>query len=198
MLRACPNGHIRPKANLSASFVCPSTMRSLLWPKARCTTVRWCSRCIGWRSIAVAWPSFCLALDAFDAGDFAPHRFDAVESAFHVFSRNGHVIGVGVEQCFGIAGDGDVPFPKQQIAATYFACRDRFAQRQLLHVAIARAGKAGGVQRHLYQAGAVDAERGLAAPEVRRVEKLLGRGDIVAATRLEGREMYLGDVPARF
>ena len=36
---------------------------------------------------------------------------------------------------------------------------------------------AGGLQRDLHQSRAVDAERGLAAPQIGRAEKLLGDGD---------------------
>ena len=47
----------------------------------------------------------------------------------------------------------------------------------LLHVAVARAADAGGVQRDLHQAGAIDAEAALAAPEIGRADEAFGDRD---------------------
>jgi hypothetical protein len=46
-----------------------------------------------------------------------------------------------------------------------------------LHVAVARAGDAAGRQGHLHEAGAIEAQAGLAAPQIGRADKALGDGN---------------------
>ena len=68
---------------------------------------------------------------------------------------------------------------------------------KLLHVAVARAGNARRLQRDLHEAGTIEPERGLAAPQIGRIEKHLGDGDEIACARLDRREVDCRDVPAR-
>src|SRR6185437_4941143 len=87
-------------------------------------------------------------------------------------------------------------FPEHQIAAPQLAKRRQFSERYFLHVAVARAGVAGRLQRDLHQSGAVDAERCLAAPQIGRVEKFLGDRDEIRLPRLERSEMRQLQMPA--
>ncbi len=96
-----------------------------------------------------------------------------------LLDRHHHGIGIGVDERLGVARDGDVALPEQQIAAAHFGERHQFAERQFLHVAVARAGEARRLQRDLHQPGAVHAERRLAAPQIGRAKEALGDGDEV-------------------
>src|SRR5262249_24474065 len=65
------------------------------------------------------------------------------------------------------------------------------AERRL-HVAVARAGDAAGVERELYEPRAVDAEAGFPAPEIGHAEERLGNGDEIRRAAAER-----GQMPAR-
>ncbi len=54
---------------------------------------------------------------------------------------------------------------------------DRCPERRFLHVAVARAGHAARRERDLHEAGAIEPERGLAAPQIRHAEKALRHRD---------------------
>src|SRR3954465_12737288 len=91
--------------------------------------------------------------------------------------------GVGVKEGVAAKRECDVAFPEDEITALQAGEADGLAERLLLHVAVARAGDATGMQRDLDEAGAVDAGGGLAAPEVWHVEETLGDGDEIAFVR---------------
>ena len=100
-----------------------------------------------------------------------------------------HVERIGVQQRRAIAHDRDMALPEDQIAAARCSIVDRRAERLLLHVAVARAGDAAGLQRDLHQAGAVDAVVGLAAPEIGRAEETFRDRDEVLLDMIERREV---------
>src|SRR5262249_59941150 len=75
--------------------------------------------------------------------------------------------------------------PEHEIAALKTVEADVPAQPALLHVAVARARNAARGERNLHEAGTVDAEAGLAAPQVGRAEKALGDRHEVALVRVE-------------
>ncbi len=66
-----------------------------------------------------------------------------------------------------------------------------------LHVAVARAGDAAGRERDLHQARAIDAEAGLAAPQIRHADEALGNGDEIRCGGVERRKMVSRHVAAR-
>ncbi len=85
-------------------------------------------------------------------------------------------------------------FPEDEIAALNScelvgAAADRRAERGLLHVAVARTGDAAGGERKLHQAGTIEAERGLAAPQIWRADKALGDRDEIGLILLDRLEM---------
>ena len=92
-----------------------------------------------------------------------------------------------------VAHDPDMALPEHEIAALERRARivdgDGLAERGLLHVAVARRGHAGGGERRLDEARAVDPLRRPAAPEIRRLEKALGDRDIIRFARAGLREM---------
>src|SRR6476660_6955212 len=99
---------------------------------------------------------------------------------------------IGVRNGVRITDDRDVPLPEDQVAALQLLrlCRvKRPPEAILLHVAVARAAGAGGVQRNLDEAGAIDAERALAAPEIGRADKAFGDRDEILFHRIEAAEM---------
>ena len=105
-------------------------------------------------------------------------------------------MGIGVQKRLGVARDGDMALPENQIAAPQVAERRRFAEREFLHVAVARAGDAGGLQRNLDQARAIEPERRLAAPQIGRAEKSLRRRRRNPALGLDRRQMRHRHMPA--
>src|SRR5665213_4026498 len=92
--------------------------------------------------------------------------------------------------------DGDVAFPEHQIAAPQFAERRQFAERHLLHIAVAWANFADGMQCDLHQAGAIETERCLAAPQIRCVQEFLSDSDEITLPRLDRRQMRQWQMPA--
>ena len=115
-----------------------------------------------------------------DRGDLAAGGLDAGDGVAGVFDHGRHVMGVGMNDGVGVAHDRDMAFPEDQIAALQFL-RFRRVQRPaeavLLHVAVARAAGAGGIQRDLDQAGAIDSKAALAAPQIGRADKTFGHRD---------------------
>src|SRR5690348_18347941 len=90
-----------------------------------------------------------------------------------------------------VARNSDMAFPEHQVAKLQSLEACRRAKRPLLHVAVARAGEAGCRKRHLHQSGAVDAEAGLAAPEIRHTDKTLGDLDEIRLDRAQRNEVLL-------
>ena len=99
---------------------------------------------------------------------------------------------VGVNDRVGIAHDRDMAVPEDQIAALQFfrfRCIQRTAEAILLHVAVAWAAGAGGIQRDLDQTGAIDAEAALAAPQIGRADEPLGHGDEIVFVVVDAADM---------
>ena len=88
---------------------------------------------------------------------------------------DGHVVGVGMEQGVAVAHDPDVTLPEDEIAAAKRVLgAEVLAEEGGLHVGVARRGDAGGEERQLHEAGAVDAAGAAAAPEIGDAEEALG------------------------
>src|SRR5664280_3400739 len=93
-----------------------------------------------------------------DRSDLAARGLDARDGVACVLDHGGHVVRVGVNDAVGIPHNSYMAFPEHQIAALQFA---GFRQPQysaeaiLLHVAVARAAGARGVQRYLDEAGTI-------------------------------------------
>src|SRR5215467_324073 len=84
--------------------------------------------------------------------------------------RDGHVKGVGVHDRSFVAYDRHVALPEDQVAASKargIVGWQRATQRLCLHVAVARTVDAACGERDLHQPGAIDAETGLSAPQIR-------------------------------
>src|SRR5690242_5853899 len=108
-------------------------------------------------------------------------------------------MGVGVNYAVGVTHDRDMSLPEDQIAALQFLYLGRTQpppEAILLHVAVARAAGAGGVQRYLDDAGAIDAERALATPEIGRADEAFGDRDEILFHRVEAADMPLWQIPA--
>src|SRR4029077_7655028 len=108
--------------------------------------------------------------------------------------------GVGVNERYAVAHDGDMAFPEDEVAAPQKplpGLEDRRAERGFLHVAIARADAARGGERDLDEARAIETERGLAAPQIRHAEKALRHGDEIRLDAIERREMRTRYIGAR-
>src|SRR6185437_4790784 len=112
--------------------------------------------------------------------DLAARRRDAPKRLSHRLDRYGHVVCIGVDERRAVTGDRDVALPEHQIAAAQFGKGRWLAELAFLHVAVARAWDARCLQCHLHQRRAVEAQRRLAAPEIRRAEELLGDRDEIA------------------
>src|SRR5690349_7847138 len=115
-------------------------------------------------------------LQPLDRLHFAAGRFDPSNRFARVLHHRRHVMGVGVHDSVAIPHDRDVAFPENQVAALqllHLGGTQCPAETVLLHIAVARAAGAGGVERYLDEAGAIDAERALAAPEIWRAGEAL-------------------------
>src|SRR6185312_4378367 len=128
------------------------------------------------------------------AGDLsAAARGDALARLGERLGHRLHVPAVGVKQGERIAQDSDMALPKHEIAALErrvgIVDGDRLAEGRLHHVAVARRSDAGGGQRGLNEARAVDPLRRPAAPEIGRLEEKLGNRDRVARAYARIREM---------
>src|SRR6202041_1591560 len=126
------------------------------------------------------------------ARDFAAGGADARDRLSKRLERHSHVEGVGVNERAGIAHDRHMPFPENEIATTQaqlsLCVGGPRAESALLHVAVARADMAGGGERDLDKTRAIDAERGLAAPQIRHAKKALGDSDKVRFDKIERRQ----------
>src|SRR5882757_8605213 len=84
-----------------------------------------------------------------DRDNFAARGLDAGDDVADVFDHRCHVMGVGVDDGVAVAGDCDMAFPEDQIAALQpfgFRRTQGAAETRLLHVAVARTAGAGGVE----------------------------------------------------
>jgi len=91
-------------------------------------------------------------------------------------------LGVGVNDGIVVACDRHMAFPENQVAALEFfrlSLIQRPAKAILLHVAVARAAGARGIQRDLDEAGTIDPKTAFAAPQIGRAGELLGYRDEV-------------------
>src|SRR5262249_27143857 len=98
------------------------------------------------------------------AGHLAAGSADPRQTVGDRLDRHRHVEGIGVDHAVATTRDGHMTFPEDDVAVLQAGEGDRLAERLLLHVAVARTGDAAGRERHLHQAGAIDAEARLAAP----------------------------------
>src|SRR5262245_19728336 len=135
------------------------------------------------------------------ARDLAPSRTNAPDRLRDRFRRYRHVESVGMNERRSIPDDGNVAAPEYQVTAPKLGRvewrRERLAQRRLLHVAVARAGHAAGGERDLEEARAVEAETGLAAPQVGHSQEAFGNRDEIALGAVERGEVARGHVAAR-
>src|SRR4051794_22950961 len=99
-------------------------------------------------------------------------------------------MGIGVNDGLGVAYDRDMALPEDQVSALQlFRFRQSPSQRLFLHVAVARTANTRGIERDLHQPGAIDAEAGLAAPQIRGAGKAFRDRDEIAFADLERAEM---------
>src|ERR1700730_2783684 len=99
---------------------------------------------------------------------------------------------IGMNDAVAIAHDRAVPPPEDQIAALQsvrFRCVQCAPETVLLHVAVARAAGARGVQCDLDEAGAVDATTALAAPQIGRADEAFGDRDEIILHGLDAADM---------
>ena len=87
---------------------------------------------------------------------------------------------IGVQKRFGVPHDRDMALPEDQVAALQSSGIHRIQRTDkpvALHVAVARAAGARGVQRYLHEAGAIDTKTALAAPQIGRADQSFGHRD---------------------
>src|SRR5579863_6100819 len=102
-----------------------------------------------------------------DRRDAVAGGLDARDRLLRTLDGRGHVMRVGMDDSLAIAGDRDMAFPENQIAAfeSLRVARVEFAAEPLLlHVAVARAAGAGGGKRNLHEPRTIDPKTALAAP----------------------------------
>ena len=128
-------------------------------------------------------------LNPLHARDVAACRRDARERGRDRLDGDAHVKRIGVNEIRAVAHDRDMPLPEDKIAAARLRDVDRLAERGFLHVAVARAGDAAGVERNLHEAGAIEPEIGLAAPQIRDPEEAFGDRDEVLLALRERRDV---------
>ena len=107
-------------------------------------------------ALAMTWK-----LQPLDRRYFASRRPDPRDRFARVLHHRRHVMGIGVHDGVAIPHDRDVTFPEDQIAPLQLLHLGRTqcpAETVLLHVAVARTAGAGGVERDLNEARAIDAE----------------------------------------
>src|SRR5262245_20958056 len=132
------------------------------------------------------------------AGHLAAGSTDAGNRRSDRLKGDRHVERIGVNEGRFVAHDRDMPVPEQKIAATQLGMRrERAAERLLLHVTVARAGNPASIQRHLHEPGAIEAERGLPAPQIWRANETLGDRDEIVFRLLERSKMPCRHVAAR-
>ena len=135
------------------------------------------------------------------AGHVAAARRDAGDGLAERLDGDRHVVAIGVhERCASSRTIADMALPEHQVAAPQVGMpgipATAVPSACFLHVAVARAGDAAGRQRQLHQAGAVEAEAGLAAPQIGRADEALGDGDEIGGDVVDGREMLRRHVAA--
>ena len=104
-----------------------------------------------------------------------------------------HVVCIGMHEHDAIGHDADVAFPEHKIAAQE-AFIDlgnwyRNAEFCLLHVAVARRGDTGRVERHLHEARTIYANARASAPKIGDADKALGNLDEIARGSAERRDV---------
>ena len=116
-----------------------------------------------------------------------------------VFDHGRHVMRIGVNDGVGIARDRDMAFPENQVAALQFA---RFRQPQILPspsccMSLSRGQPMpAAFSDDLDQAGAIDAEAALAAPQIGRADEAFGDCDKIVVETIEGADMLPRQIPA--
>src|ERR1700694_4818131 len=101
-------------------------------------------------------------------------------------------MGVGMDDGIAIPHDRHVAFPEHQIATlqSFGLCRIQCSAKTiLLHVAVARAAGARGVQRYLYEPGTIDPKTALAAPQIRRADEAFGHRDEIRFMAVDAADM---------
>src|ERR1700730_3964631 len=108
-------------------------------------------------------------------------------------------MGVGMNDSIAIPHDRHVAGPEHQIATLQSFGLWRIqcsAENILLHVAVARAAGASGVQRYLYEPGTIDPKTALAAPQVRRADEAFGHRDEICFMAVDAADMQPRQIPA--
>ena len=94
------------------------------------------------------------------------------------------MMGVGVHHHDAVGHDPDVAFPEHEIAALktieMLGRANQMTELGELHIAIARRRLASGMQRHLNNPRAVNADTGAPAPQIGRADKAFGDLDEIA------------------
>src|ERR1700683_1643886 len=137
--------------------VLPRPARARVTPLGRCLALIKICR----------WGSAPGLIQPLDRRDVAAGGLDARDRLLRTLDGRGHVMCVGMDDSLAIAGDRDMAFPENQIAAFEFlrVARVEFAAEPLLlHVAVARAAGAGGGERNLHEPRTIDPKTALAAP----------------------------------
>jgi hypothetical protein len=62
-------------------------------------------------------PAMTSASQPLDAGNAAARGLDARDGAASIFDHRRHMVRVGVNDAVGVARDGDMAFPEDQVAA---------------------------------------------------------------------------------
>jgi hypothetical protein len=96
---------------------------------------------------------------------------------------------IGVYHRFGVLKDRDMAFPEDEVAAPTFVETDLATEIVCLHIAIPRRSLACHHERHLHQAGTVDAETGAPTPEIGRFQEAGGPGHVVQGGSADRRQM---------
>src|SRR5690349_9511341 len=106
----------------------------------------------------------------FDRNDLRSRGLDTRHRITPILDHRSHMMGVGVNDCVGVAHDRDMTFPEHQVTALEFfrlGLVQLSAESSLLHVAVSRAADACGIQRYLHEPRAIDAKTAFAAPQIR-------------------------------
>src|ERR1700735_4826445 len=126
----------------------------------RPTTPALCSRPrSGWRPRRMVRPAYERdSNQPLDGCDLVARGLDSRDGATCRLDGRSHVVSVGMNDGGRVANDRDMAFPEDQVAALQFFRFRRIqcpAEAILLHVAVARAAGAGGVEGYLNKAGAI-------------------------------------------
>lgn len=118
-------------------------------------------------------------------------RFDAGYSVSEGFIGDRHVVGIGVQNRFGIRDHGNMALPEQQIAAIVEVVGSR-REMVPLQIAVAGAWDTAHLAGDLDKARAVDAKGGVSAPQVGRADQAFGNGDGVRFGRRQCTDVLHG------